>query len=273
MSDLFDLTGKVSLVTGSLGLLGREHLRALGGAGSKLVVTDIDEQGCRAFASELSGMGIEALGMAADVTDKRSLEALRDAAFAKFGRVDVLVNNAALDEKVEARPGASVLEASKFENLSVETFRRSLDVNVTGVFLACQVFGGPMAERGSGSIVNVASTYGLVAPDQSLYRAKDGSQLFYKSAAYPTTKGAVLQLTRYLASYWGSRNVRVNTLCPGGVQNGQSDDFVENYSRRTPLGKMADRGDYRGALVYLASEASRYMTGSTLVVDGGFTAW
>ncbi len=271
--DAFRLDGKVALVTGSLGLLGREHLRALGAAGAKLVVTDVSDDACRAFAAQLAGEGLEALGRGCDVTRKEDLVALREAAEARFGPVDVLVNNAALDEKVEARPGASQLEASRFENLSVETFRRALDVNVTGVFLASQVFGAGMAERGRGSIVNVASTYGLVAPDQSLYRAKDGTQLFYKSAAYPTTKGAVLQLTRYLAAYWGERGVRVNALCPGGVENGQSEDFVASYARRTPLARMADRGDYRGAVVFLASDASRYMTGATLVVDGGFTAW
>jgi len=268
----FRLDGQVALVTGALGLLGREHLKALGNAGAKLVVTDISEEGCRAFARELTGMGIDAWGQAADVTDKDSLLRLRDAAFARMGRVDVLVNNAALDEKVEGA-GVARLEASKFENLSVETFRRSLDVNVTGVFLASQVFGSPMAEHGGGSIINVASTYGLVAPDQSLYQSSDGTQLFYKSAAYPTTKGAVLQLTRYLAAYWGHRGVRVNALCPGGVSNGQSEDFVARYTQKTPLGRMANRSDYQGAVVYLASEASRYMTGATLVVDGGFTAW
>ncbi len=274
MSDaLFRLDGKVAVVTGSLGLLGKEHLRALGRAGARLVVTDLSDEGSQAFASELSGMGHEALGQGADVTRKADLERLLEAALSRFGRIDVLVNNAALDEKVEAKGGSSLAEASRFENLSVEVFRRALDVNVTGVFLASQVFGTKMAEQGSGSIVNIASTYGLVAPDQSLYRARDGTQLFYKSAAYPTTKGAVLQLTRYLAAYWGERGVRVNALCPGGVSNGQGEDFVASYSRRTPLGKMADRTDYHGAVVYMASDASRYMTGATLVVDGGFTAW
>lgn len=269
---LFRLDDKVCVVTGSLGLLGREHLRALGGQGAKLVVTDRDHDACVAFARELEGMGLEALAHGADVTNKAAVERLEQAILAKFGRIDVLVNNAALDEKVEAKAGPELLEASKFENLSVDTFRRALDVNVTGVFLASQVLGRSMVARKRGSIVNVASTYGLVAPDQSLYRDKEGRQMFYKSAAYPTTKGAIVQLTRYLASYWGPLGIRVNALCPGGVSNGQNEDFVVRYSAKTPLGRLANREDYHGAVVYLASDASAYMTGAMLVVDGGFTA-
>jgi NAD(P)-dependent dehydrogenase (short-subunit alcohol dehydrogenase family) len=268
----FDLTGKVAIVTGSLGLLGREHLRALGEAGASLVVTDVHQAACDGLATELAAViQRPVMAVAADVTRKDDVVQLRDRVLERFGQIDVLVNNAAIDDKVESPNDA--LEQSKLENFSLETFRRSLDVNVTGVFLVSQVVGTEMARRGEGSVINVASTYGLVAPDQSLYRTPDGEQRFYKGPAYPTTKGAVLQLTRYLASYWGPRGVRVNAICPGGVRNGQEPWFDEAYSRRTMLGRMADRKDYAGAIVFLASDASSYVTGATFVIDGGFTAW
>jgi NAD(P)-dependent dehydrogenase (short-subunit alcohol dehydrogenase family) len=211
----------------------------------------------------------EPLPIAADITSAADLDALRERVLERFGRIDVLVNNAAIDDKFA--PGSS--EESRFESYSLERFRRQLDVNVTGVFLCCQRLGSVMAERGRGSIVNVASTYGLVAPNQDLYQREDGSQAFWKSAAYPASKGAVLQLTRFLAAYWGERGVRVNALCPGGVEAGQDAYFRARYAERTPLRRMAEPGDYRGALLFLASEASAYMTGASLVVDGGFTIW
>lgn len=274
-SELFSLRGKVAVVTGALGLLGREHCRALAEAGADIVATDLDQDACTAFAEEITenrgGGGNRAMGIGANVTDRGSVRALLDAALEKFGRVDVLVNNAAINDMFENPAMAG--ELSKFENYPLEMFQRSLDVNITGMFLCSQIIGAEMARAGSGSIINVASTYGIVAPDQSLYRRPDGTQTFYKSAAYPVTKGAVISFTRFLAAYWGERNIRVNTLSPGGVENSQDEYFIRQYSARTPLGRMARPNDYQGALIFLASDASAYMTGANLVVDGGWTCW
>jgi NAD(P)-dependent dehydrogenase (short-subunit alcohol dehydrogenase family) len=270
----FDLTGKVAIVTGALGLLGREHCRALARAGANVVTTDLDPAGTSALARRLSEQfPVEVFGMAADITVTSSLDALRTEVLGRFGRIDVLVNNAAIDDKVPVDSKAASGGGSRFEDYPVESFRRILDVNVAGVFSCCQRLGSVMAERGAGSIINVASTYGVVAPNQDLYRAPDGTQSFFKSAAYPASKGAVLQLTRFLAAYWGERGVRVNALSPGGVDNGQDAHFRARYAERTPLGRMARAGDYGGALVFLASDSSSYMTGANLIVDGGFTIW
>jgi NAD(P)-dependent dehydrogenase (short-subunit alcohol dehydrogenase family) len=266
MSELFDLDGKAVIVTGALGLIGRALVKGLAGAGASVVITDLDHAACVDRASGVPN----ALGHGADITDRASLEKLRDAVIARFGHIDGLVNNAAIDDRFD--PGAAAHE-SKFENYSVERFRRSIDANVTGTFLACQVLGTPMAVQGHGSIINVASTYGLVAPDQKLYIKPDGTQAFFKGPAYPTGKHAVVGLTKFLAAYWGDRGVRVNTLCPGGVENSQDAWFQENYARRVPLKRMAAPTDYAGAVIFLMSDASGYMTGSNVVVDGGWTAW
>ncbi len=268
----FSLEGKVAVVTGALGLLGRQHCYALAEAGANVVVTDMNQEACVAFASELSAQFQRPmLGMAADITKVNALKALRDEILKIFGKLDVLVNNAAINDMFENPTAAA--ELSKFENYPLELWQKSLDVNVTGVFLCSQILGTEMAKRGSGSIINVASTYGLVAPDQSIYKKPDGSQNFWKSAAYPATKGAVISFTRFLAAYWGHRGVRVNTLSPGGVENAQEEYFIKNYSAKTMLGRMAEPTDYKGAIVFLASDASAYMTGANLIVDGGWTAW
>ncbi|ACY12985.1 SDR family oxidoreductase [Haliangium ochraceum] len=269
-STMFRLADKVAIVTGATGLLGREHCHALASAGARVVVADLDQAACASFAGELQAAhGTESIGQSVDITDPDSVAALLKATLGAFDRVDVLVNNAAIDDKAAAE--RTDAEATAFENYPLSAWKRMIDVNVTGTFLCCQVIGAHMAERGTGSIINVASTYGLVAPDQSMYRRPDGSQAFFKSAAYPTSKGAVLQLTRFLGAYWGGK-VRVNALCPGGVMTENTDPaFAERYAARTPAGRMADRGDYRGAVVFLASDDAAYMTGNQLVVDGGWT--
>jgi NAD(P)-dependent dehydrogenase (short-subunit alcohol dehydrogenase family) len=261
----------VAVVTGALGLLGREHCRALAKHGAQVVATDLDASACESFSRELPLGAERHVGVGADITRQEDVVALKSATLARFGRVDILVNNAAVDDKFTSADAAA--ELSKFENYPLELFKRSLDANVVGTFLCSQVLGSEMARAGRGSIINIASTYGLVAPDQSIYKRPDGSQTFWKSAAYPTTKGAVLSFTRFLSTYWASSGVRVNALSPGGVENAQDRHFVDAYSARTPLGRMAKPTDYAGAIVFLASDASAYMTGANLVVDGGWTVW
>ena len=265
--DQFSLKGRVAIVTGACGLLGTQHCEALAAAGAHVVVADLDEKGCTVVAGRL-GSGHLAIGM--DVSSAASLTAARERILAAYGRIDVLVNNAAINDMFE-NP-ALAAQQSMFENYPLEMWDRSWKVNVSGVFLCSQILGGVMAEQGSGSIINIASTYGIVAPDQSIYRNADGEQTFYKSPAYPVTKSAVIGFTRFLAAYWGHKGVRVNTLSPGGVENHQDSFFQNNYSKKTLLGRMAAPSDYKGAIVFLASDASAYMTGANLVVDGGWTA-
>jgi NAD(P)-dependent dehydrogenase (short-subunit alcohol dehydrogenase family) len=264
---LFDLTGKVAVVTGACGLLGREHCKALAAAGAQVVVTDVNKEDCRQLAESL---GPQHLAISIDVTNTASLEMAKELVLLRYNRLDILVNNAAINDKFEDPLLAG--KQSMFEHYPLKLWEQSWQVNVTGVFLCAQVFGSVMVKQGSGSIINVASTYGIVGPDQSIYKNEKGEQAFFKSPAYPVTKSAVLGFTRYLAAYWGAQNIRVNALSPGGVQNGQEDFFVQNYNAKTPLKRMALANDYQGALVFLASDASAYMTGANLVVDGGWTA-
>jgi len=265
--ELFSLKGKTAIVTGALGLIGKKHCEALAMAGASVVVADIDAAQAKQFADEL---GAGHYGISIDVTNKSSLEAALSKILAKYDSIDVLVNNAAINDMFE-NP-ALAAELSAFENYPLDAFQKSLDVNITGVFLCSQVFGSQMAQQGGGSIINIASTYGMVGPDQSIYRDESGEQTFYKSPAYPVTKGAVINFTRFLAAYWGNKGIRVNTLSPGGVENNQSEFFIHNYSAKTLLGRMAKPSDYQGALLFLAGDASAYMTGANLVVDGGWTA-
>jgi NAD(P)-dependent dehydrogenase (short-subunit alcohol dehydrogenase family) len=282
--ELFSLDNKVAIVTGACGLLGKEHCEALAAAGARVVAADLDERSSRKLAGSLARvvageeegrvrngqMGEGHLGIGLDVTSTESLQRARKRIMDVYGRIDVLVNNAAINDMFENPLLAG--EQSMFEHYPLEMWDRSWQVNVSGVFLCSQVLGAVMAEQGGGSIINIASTYGIVGPDQGIYRNEAGDQTFFKSPAYPVTKSAVIGFTRYLAAYWGNKNVRVNALSPGGVENRQDEFFKINYSKKTLLGRMAAPSDYRGAIVFLASEASAYMTGANLVVDGGWTA-
>ena len=256
----FRLDGSVVVVTGGLGQLGAAYVDAILAAGGIPVVLDVTE----------GTVADGALLIAADVRDRRSLEEAFAETVRRVGPPTGLVNNAALD----APPGATSDENGPFEAYPESSWDDVMAVNVKGVFLTCQVFGGAMAVNGGGSIVNVSSLYGIVSPDQRLYEhRRQKGETFYKPAAYSASKSALLNLSRYLATYWAGVGVRVNTLVPGGVFNGQDPQFVAAYEARTPLGRMAGPADLTGPLVFLLAPASSYMTGAVLVVDGGFTAW
>jgi len=269
----FDLTGRVSLVTGGPGLLGRQFCRTLASAGSAVVIVDIDGPKTAALAEEMEKEGHRVLGSKTDITDPASVRSMVQTVLNKFGRLDILVNSAALDPKFD--PAALAGQATplgSFEFYPVESWRRALDVNLTGMFLCCQTAVRPMLDQGRGVIINICSTYGLVGPDQRLYQ-RQGQPTSYKPVYYSVTKAGVLGLTRYLATYYAGRNIRVNALTPGGVFHGHEPEFLKAYSARTVLGRMAEPGEMNGALLFLASDASSYMTGANFVVDGGWTAW
>ena len=216
--------------------------------------------------------GADALVVEADVTKKESLEAAREEIVSRCGKIDVLVNNAALDSKVS--PGGTVA-GMRFEQFSVEQWHQELAVGLTGALQCCQVFGSQMVQQRAGVIINVSSDLGLIAPDQRLYRRPglpDAAQPV-KPVTYSVIKHGLIGLTRYLATYWAEQQIRVNALAPGGVRTDQPEEFVQKLSSLIPLGRMANRDEYKGAIVFLASDASSYMTGATLVVDGGRSCW
>jgi NAD(P)-dependent dehydrogenase (short-subunit alcohol dehydrogenase family) len=271
-ADPFDLQGRVVIVTGGAGMLGAQYVRALADAGAHAVVADVDGERAEKVASSVTGA--RALPLTADVSRSDSVREMVRGTLEEFGRVDGLVNNAALDPKVD--PGSPPEHGDRFEDYPLDLWNRQLAVDLTGAFLCAQAVAPPMLAERRGSIVNVSSIYGVVGPDQRLYReegSEGGDQAFFKPVSYSVTKAALLGLTRYLAAYWAGTGIRVNALTPGGVRAGQDDGFVRRYSARTPLGRMARPDEYSAAVRFLLSDASSYMTGGNLVVDGGWTAW
>jgi len=269
----FDMTGRVAIVTGGPGLLGKEFCKTLAEAGAAVIVADINGEGAEAEALALVKDGYQAFGVQTDVTSPESVKAMVGVTLKTFGRLDVLVNSAALDPKFDPQALAkSSTPLGSFEDYPIDAWRQALDVNLTGMFLCCQAAVHPMLAQGKGVLINICSTYGLVGPDQRLYQ-RDGKQSSYKPVYYSVTKAGVLGLTRYLSTYYAGKNIRVNALTPGGVFNGHDEVFLKAYSARTVMGRMANKDEMNGALLFLASDASSYMTGANLVVDGGWTTW
>lgn len=258
--ELFDLSDRVAIVSGSAGQLGGEYVRALLAAGASVAGLD------------LTATPIEHerfMSVIADITDRPALERALADVLGAFGRVDVLVNNAALDNP----PGSSGAAVGPFEEFPEEAWDKVVEVNLKGMVLSCQVFGGHMAASGGGSIINISSIYGMLSPDQRIYEYRRAEETFFKPVAYSVTKSGVLNLTRYLATYWADKGVRVNTLTLAGVFNDQDERFLEGYTAKVPLGRMARADEYNGPVIFLASDASSYVTGSNIVVDGGYSAW
>ena len=268
IKELFDLSDRVAIVTGGAGLLGYHHADILAAAGAHVVLLDLTSARPEARAAQITHEhGSESLGIACDITVEAALEDARQQILHRFGRIDILINNAANNPKVEDGNTAW----SRLENFPLEVWDADIRVGLTGAFLCSRIFGAEMAKRKSGVIVNVASDLAIMAPDQRLYRV-DGlpdDQQPVKPVTYSVVKAALLGLTRHLATYWSNANIRVNSICPGGVLNGQPEVFLSRIKRLIPMERMANRDEYQGAILFLCSDASSYMTGTNLVIDGG----
>lgn len=264
---LFDVSGEVVLITGSSGQLGAEYAKAFLERGAQVAGLDVAPSARSAALAER--YADRYLFVETDVTSKSSLEGNLAHVKANWGCPTVLINNAAIDSPPSAPPE----ENGPFEDYPEASWDKVLDVNLKGVYLCCQVFGAEMARSRRGSIINVASIYGVVSPDQNLYDyRRQRGEVFFKPVAYSASKSGILNLTRYLAVYWAKQRIRVNSLTIAGVFNYQEQSFLDAYCGRIPVGRMANVDEYNGSVLFLASEASRYMTGHNLVVDGGWTA-
>jgi NAD(P)-dependent dehydrogenase (short-subunit alcohol dehydrogenase family) len=271
--DKFSLKDKVAIVTGGGGQLGTEFCKTLAEAGASVVAADLLIDHANRTSKQLTDSGYSNFPFQLDVTNPDSTRELVAETVKRFGRLDVLVNCAALDPKFDPDAAAKGIAPGAFEDYPLEQWNAALNVNLTGIFLMSQACVKPMLAQGKkGSIINICSTYGLNGPDQRIY-IKDGKRVAFKPAYYTTTKAGVMGFTKYLAAYYADTEIRVNALTPGGVYNNHEEYFVKNYSAKTIMGRMAKKDEMNGALLFLASDASSYMTGNNVVVDGGWTAW
>ncbi len=267
---LFDLSSRVAIVTGGVGILGKRFCRGLAEFGARVAVVDLSEGDCQEYAEHLGrDLDVETVGIGCDVSNETSVARMVERVLERFGRIDVLHNNAASKSQDLDAFFAPV------EDYSLAEWRKIMSVNIDGMFLVARAVGQQMASQPSGgSIIQTASIYGVLSSDNRIYEGSFymGRQIS-NPAVYTTSKAAVIGLTRYLAAYWGEKGVRVNALVPGGVESGQNETFKQRYSARVPMGRMARGDEMVGALIYLASDASSYVTGHSLIVDGGLSAW
>ena len=265
--DFFDVSEKVVVITGASGALGGEYAQILLKANAKVVCLDISVSENISYLEKKYPNSF--IFCSTDITSKESITESLKKTIESFGYPNVLINNAALDSPPSAPPE----DTGSFENYPESSWDKVLSVNLKGIFLTCQVYGSEMARHSQGSIINVSSIYGSVSPDQSLYQyLRDEGNEFYKPISYSASKSGIYNLTRYLATYWAKQGVRVNTLTLAGVLDDQDQRFLDAYCKRIPIGRMANLDEYNGAILFLSSSASSYMTGSNLVIDGGWTA-
>ncbi len=260
----FDLSGKTAIITGGAGLLGKEHSLALGKQGCKVWLTDLDLKKCNSIVDELLAEGIDCEAYVLDVTQKESWIDLIKTIKASSSNVDILVNNASFTNQSKME-GFDV----EFEDFSQQAWSKMMEVNLTGAFLGCQVVGKEMLLQKSGSIINIASLYGVVSPNHKMYPGTGIKQ----PVAYSVSKHGIVALTKYLGALWADKGVRVNAITPGGIFNGHEEPFLSRFNQLNPSGRMGDKSELRGGIVYLASDESKYVVGHNLIIDGGWSIW
>lgn len=272
----FCLKDKVAIITGGAGLLGRMHAESIMEAGGTVVLLDISEEALNSAKSAMhekyNGKCLVE-GYVVDITKREEIESVSHTIFGKYGHIDILINNAANNPKVEGN--AKNMKAIQFANFPIEMWNEDIAVGLTGAFLCAQVFGSIMEKQDQGVILNISSDLGVIAPDQRIYR-KEGladDEQTVKPVTYSVIKHGLIGLTKYLATYYAEKNIRVNALCPAGVYNGQDEEFLKKLTNLIPMGRMARADEYKSTILYLVSDASSYMTGSTMIVDGGRSCW
>ena len=272
--NLFNLQKKVIIVTGALGLLGQKHVEVIAQNGGIPIILDIDDKETRLFAEKINQKyNVSSIGLGVDITNEKKIIDSCMKVIEKYGFIDGLVNNAANNPKVEDSKSKNF---SKLENFPVEVWNKDIAVGLTGAWLCSKHFGSEIAKnKNGGSIVNISSDLGLIGPDQRIYKKKDVPENMnsVKPVTYSVVKSGLIGLTRYLATYWADKGVRCNAMCPGGVENGQSDEFINLVSSRIPMGRLAKSDEYQGTLLWMLSDASSYLNGAIVPVDGGRTAW